>query len=557
MADIYAIPDGYTRVDPNADINAIPAGYARPGPSAADQTYGTDPNASVMQNVGKMAGDLGQAADNGVRQIANGFTGNWADHFAAAMGNKVSPGSTDLATEQAKTAAADTALGPVETTINHMLGAGAQAALIPGGAVSTLPRAVATGGALNAANTQAESFAKTGEAASPWETAISSGVGMLTGGIGHKLTAVFQRPRLDAQQQTHADVFQNEGIPVTAGQATGDTAMLKREGGAAGLGDFLKRQATAFSSAVARRVGIAAPDGAITIPRLNQAFSDAGTEMNRLAARYDITDLNTLNGAFRNAADVARHYHAGIGPNSAPIVDNTVTALGRAARAGTLTGARYQEITSDLASAARTNPALAETAHELRAVIDDAMHTSIRSQNTQDANAWQAVRQQYKNLVTVEDALGRTGKAGGTGASDRVIVPNDLAAAAKNTQGKRGYVRGRTDFQDLADAGRSILGNSPKAPQSSSLLDQSSLLGGGSLGASAYYMGHPQIGAAIGTAGILPVAASAALNKSNLALRSVPTLSPFANLAGAAGGNAAAGQLQDKVVNPFTKAMGY
>lgn len=576
--DIYALPEGFTpdapatdpqplgyvRVDPN-DPYALPAGFTPDGPSAADKTYG--PDLGVVGNLERAAGDLGHAADNTVRGVANGLTGGWADHFASYMQNQVQPGTDTVAQEQALSGKADTQLGPVVSKGANMVGQGLQAALIPGAAVSSLGRAAATGGLTSLGNSEAESYAKTGEGQSPWEAAFSTGVGMVTGGLGHKLTSIFQRPRLDATQTEHANVFQQEGIPTTAGQTTGNAGYLARERNASGAQDFQRDQERKFTEAAFKRADInGAADGHITKGMLTQNLEDTGAEMNRLASSYDITDQAALGRLHYSAYHAAREYADTIEGSPAGLVRKAVNQISDASQAGSMSGAKFQEITSDLSRAARKQPgsALADAASEIRAHLNDTMQHAIVQINPQDGAAWNTVNQTWRKQITIENALAKNGAA----TADRIVTPENLSAASKAIYGNRAHVGGRLSssggitmdhpFDDLADAGRSIMKHklSPTAGDVRNSGLGQNLTAGAALGTPAYMIGHPALGAAMSAAGIVGAGVNAVHGATNAALTPFTRLSPFANVAGAGIGNAASGGVQD-AVNPFKKAIGY
>lgn len=561
-------PLGYYKVDPKNPY-ALPPGatVVPPQPSAADQTYG-HPDLGIVGNTIQGAKDLGSAADNSVRQIANGFTAGWADHAAAAA-NKLTGlgtlGGDTVEGQQAASAQADTETGPVASMINHGLGAAAQAVAIPGGAVRSLGGAIATGGAMNAANTEAQSYADKGEGASPWELAMSSGLGMVTGMIGHKLTSVFQRPRLDAKQAEHADVFQREGIPVTAGQATGNSGYLNREDSASGAADFQKAQAEKFSEAAYKRADMpTGPNGYVSKAHVADAVDSTGRQMDHLASSYDITDPISLQRVEAYAQRAETEYANNVEGPAARVIHNVLDDLADARATGSMTGAKFQEITSHLKKVARssTSPALMDAAHSIVTRLNDAMESAITAVNPQQGGAWRAINDTFKKQLTIQNALAKNAPE----TADMLVTPEALASASKKIYGGRSYVQGRTNgpngtqldhpFDDLADAGRSIMKHKIGVDKGARQ-DLHDIAYGFGLGAPFAFTGHPTAAAIATGTGVGVGLGKAGLNATGLSLRSLPTLSPFANVAGAGLGNAAATSLQKQSLNPFTKALGY
>lgn len=474
--------------------------------------------------------------NDAARLAANSATFGVADRLASMTDS----GGMDA--QRARDQAAEQNLGPVGSGIAQAAGSLAGGAVIPGAAVSTLPRVLGTGLALGGGGTALQEYNDTGKI-DPKSVAIGAGAGLITGAIGHGLGRLFQAPHLDPVPQQHVDILNAEGIPVTVGQATKSQGYLNREAQAHGTEQLMHNQKTGFSQAAARRVGVQADEGgAVTDDALNHAFDTNGQEMDRLANTYAITDRNMLARGYSKAYSIARDYRAGVGNAAAPIVNDTVKAIGNAAATGHgIDGEQYQQITSALARAARHNEGLQDVALQLRGVVDDMMGKSIAAVNPQDANAWQQSRLQYKNLLTVQGALGS--KTAGT--EDRLITPAALRAAAQ-AKGLANYVRGRNDFQDLADAGVSMLKPIPtRTPvtgaEARSIIRNRALAAGGG-----FTLAGP-VGLA---AAAIPDVSRMAINASNVAIRPVAGLSPTAVKTGGRIG----AQLANQIHNPFSRA---
>lgn len=486
---------------------------------------------------GTQKADIGfHNLDDAARLAANSATFGMADRLASMT----SAGGMDA--QRAQTQAAEQNLGPVGSGMAKAAGSLASGILIPGAAVSTLPRALGTGLALGGGGTALQEYNDTGKV-DPTSVALGAGAGLVTGALGHGLSRVFQAPRLEPVPQSHVDTLNQEGIPVTVGQATKAKGYLAREGQAHGTDDLMRQQQTGFSQAAARRVGIQADEGgAVTDDALNHAFEANGQEMDRLANTYGITDPNSLAKGWSAAYRIARDYNAGVGAQAAPIVNRTVQAIATAARTpGGMNGERYQEITSQLAAAARHNDNLQGVALDLRRVIDNMMGDAIAKANPADGNAWQTARTQYRNLLTVQGALGA--KTAGT--EDRLITPAALRAAAE-AKGIANYVRGRNDFQDLADAGVSMLKPIPtRAPITGG--EARNLIRNRALAASG---GFAIAGPGGLAAAAIPDIAKGVYNMSNLAIRPVASLSPTATVTGGRIG----AQLANQLHNPFSRA---
>lgn len=489
--------------------------------------------------------------DDFARVLANSATLGGADRLAGAAASVTGIGGPPSHQGQRNdTLNAEQRLGPGGTAVADALGAIAQNALIPGTVVSTLPRAIATGAVIGGGTPIAQSLNENGTLPSAAQVGYGTILGAGLGAAGNKIGSLFQKPKLNPTQEAQARILNDAGVDVTRGQATGVDAFRKAEGAASGADEFMQKQQRQFSAAVAQKVGINAPDGAITAPKLNQAFSDVGSTMDNLSSQYGISDPNILAKGWSKLYGIAKDYHNGVGAQAAPIINRTVQRIAQATRNGKgLTGEDYQSITSDLAKAARNNDNLKSTAYDMRRTIDDMMEQSITAANPADASKWSQARTQYKNLLTVENALGRAAQ----GTASDLIDPQSLAAATKATQGKRNYVRDKTEFDQLADAGRAMLTRLPSGGGAMNLRDIKNLglsaAGYGSLG-----MFHEQspIGAALAMA---PLAGGALKQMSGIDLLPYSRLSPVAS---AIGGKVGIGMGQNAAgnQNPFTKARG-
>ncbi len=397
----------------------------------------------------------GSALDNLARMIANGFTAGGADAFAAKMNDKTgldTRGGSSMEGQQFQSDLAAQELGPVLSTGGEIAGGMAQGALIPGGMLNTIPKAAATGMLTGAANTAAQSYFDTGELPSLPEVLPGAIFGLAAGAGGAALGKIFQRPRLNVSQEDNANLLSKEGVDVTSGQATNNPKLLKEEGKANGSWQFAQKQSEQYSKAALKRANIISDTGRVDPETIVQSFEHVGKQMDALAARNNMQFKVNPNGRIDVLDDlrsIAKTYHDSVQGGPAKIIDNTVRDIAKAASQGVLTGQKYQEITSALSAAARSNPALATTAHEMRMAISHAMEDYISSTNQADAGLWKAVNRQYANLLIVENAMGRAGAQ----AADGIITPASLQAATKAVRGTRAYARGKTDFDDLIRAG--------------------------------------------------------------------------------------------------------
>jgi len=249
-----------------------------------------------------------------------------------------------------------------------------------------------------------------------------------------------------------ATVLQREGVELTAGQSLGNKGLMYREAelGGSAAEDFIERQGEQFTNAVLRRVGINAPRATPDV--VDAGFSAIGQQFDDLATRNRIIPGNDLYGDLSTAW---RDYSGVVSQsNRAPIVENMIRDVIAEARTGQISGEFYKALRSRIERAARgtRDPELAGALRDVRGALDDAMERTIGQTNPADLGAWQDVRGLYRNMLVVEDAIGRAGEK----AADGLISPAALKSAAMR-KGKRAFVRGNSDFTELANAGVSTM----------------------------------------------------------------------------------------------------
>ncbi len=277
------------------------------------------------------------------------------------------------------------------------------------------------------------------------------------------------------QQQGNAEyralvaAAEREGIPVTAGQATGSRFLKNLEGRLeqlpfTGAGQRAIREGSdeAFTRAAMRRTGTAASDA--TPDTLNAIKSKVGGQIGEIANR------NTLNVTpdFENqltqiednlrflVKDVADPVKARIeqlrgmmeappGSGGAPL------ASGQAAPNPVVPGASYRMMDSALGRSMRetTNGDLRAALGELRKTLRAAMDNSI---SPEDAAAWRQANRDYANAKVIESAMNSAGEAAATGR----LPPLALRGAVNRSTGS-GYSSGRGDLNELARIGQSVL----------------------------------------------------------------------------------------------------
>lgn len=289
---------------------------------------------------------------------------------------------------------------------------------------------------------------------------IGGAVPIIARGIGAATRPLATPP----ERQAAVDVFQREGIPMSAGQRTGSKALRYSE---SFLGDAplsggqatraAEAQGEAFTDAAMRRVGA---EGRATPENLSAARDRIGGAFNELSGRNALQADPQLG---RDLGAALTEYSAVLPSEQRQIVGNIASDIVQRVQqgGGTIAGRDYQTIRSRLsrmAQNARVNdPEFSQAIRSMRDALDEGMTRSISGA---DAEAWNAARQQWGNLKTLERAASGAGESAATG----LISPQQLRVAASSGAGNRGaYARGQGDFAELARAGNVIMDRLPNS----------------------------------------------------------------------------------------------
>lgn len=321
-------------------------------------------------------------------------------------------------------------------------------------------------------------------------------------GVRRSLTPVGNR--LSDQENRLIAAAQQEGIPLTPAQATGNPTLKTAEATMATLplssGPMertFRNQRQAFNRAVLERAGVQANEA--SPDTLNRAFAQIGQEFDNLSAQ---TVVNVDRQFAQDIADVTQRYGRRLDSNVSGIFRSYIEDIYPALKAASQPGARpqiagdiYKNTREDLGRSIRgagQNPPLQRALQGLQDALDDAVE---RSTSGGLRDAWQDVRRRYSALMTVDRAM-----QGGTQA-DRAAgnIPFSGLKQAVQQSDPRGFSRGRGQLNELARVGEYL---SNKVPDSGTVPrgQMANLLTGGAL-----FGGVSTAGAGI------PAAAAAAL----------------------------------------------
>ena len=323
----------------------------------------------------------------------------------------------------------------------------------PGGLLRRLTtQAAIPGGASEAAGQATE-----GTAYEPWARLGGAVAGAMAPSVAARVVTPIPT---DPTRRAMVDYLRNEGVDLTAGQATGSKALRYTEsalGDAPGAGGrasaAYERQGEQFTQAALRRAGEDAQRASPEV--VDQAFTRIGQQFDDLAARNAaradqqfVTDMT---------ADLQNYRQVVSPPNRVPAIDNYATEIANALQAngGAIPGNVYQSIRSRMEATARglANPEARNAIRDMRESLDDLMERSIAATNPADLGAWQEARRQYRNMLVIE----RSAAAAGENAALGLISPAQLRQAAVGVQGRRNYARGDGDFAELARAGTATM----------------------------------------------------------------------------------------------------
>jgi len=309
--------------------------------------------------------------------------------------------------------------------------------------------------------------------------------------------------QLSGNEKKLASAAQKIGIKLTPGQATGSKPLRTMESvftqtpfTGAKQGQIYSGQRSAFNKAVMKTAGIDADSASPEV--IDDAFKSLGKRFDELAAATTIkVDKTFVDDIARVQGEYGRRLPTDIAPVFKSYMDD-LSALGQQlANKPEIAGREYQALSSSIKRRARSasnNPDLQESLYALARSIDDNLE---RSAGPALKAAWRDVRSKYRNLLTIDKAVG-----GGTQASRASAdVPFAGLRQAVKASDKTGYGRGRGDLNELSRVGDFLGSAIPPDSGTSSRGMMKYLLSGGGGGGAGYLLagGNPVV--ALGAAG--------------------------------------------------------
>lgn len=321
---------------------------------------------------------------------------------------------------------------------------------------------------------------------------------------------------IDPQRARLAAIADQEGIPLTLGQRTGNRTLQNVEGafetlpGTAGRqGEVLQQGRDGFNAAVLRQAGINADRATPDV--LAAARTQAGNEIGTIAARH----TPDFAGAPVQALQALRHHaEQYAGADTGRIVANRVQQiLDRLQQHGgtTMPGQTWREMDTELRRAAEGAPG--DLVRYLGQIRDTMMAALVQVAGPAEATALREARARYGAVMDIAESMAGPGAATAAGNISPAALRSALASG-----NRVGHATGQTgELGDLARVGETFVrpaipnSGTPERTRMANLLTGGPMLGGT---AGASLMGaDPATALAVGAGAMaLPRVAQSAYN---------------------------------------------
>lgn len=456
--------------------------------------------AGLGAGVGQVALGAQHYLGAGLSALGADRAGNWLKQDAAQGKKKLSGELAPYKETNPLAAGAGEVGGNILATlpVGGLLGKGVTAvgARFAPQAAQTLGQALASGGSARGLSLGARVAGGAGTGAAtgalmdtenPWQAAA---MGAAVGGAVPAAMAGVQRVIAPKASTNEAlQLLRKEGVNPTLGQALGGTAnrMEEKLVSVPVLGDAVRgareRATVQFNKAALNRalkpIGASVDkigrDGVDEVAtKLGQAYDDLLPKLSFRADNTFSTDLQRLQGM---AADLE--------PAQAQQFEKFLRdkVVGKLSPAGGMTGQTFKQVEGDLGTLAKnySGSAMASEKQLGGALLElqDTLRRTLMRSNPQQSKQLKAINDGYANYARLRQA------ASMVGAEDGVFTANQLTNAVKamdKSAGKGNFARGKSLMQDLADAGKNVLGNKvPNSGTADRLLPSAALIGSGAI----------------------------------------------------------------------------
>lgn len=337
------------------------------------------------------------------------------------------------------------------------------------------------------------------------DNAIAELLGQVAGGVGmaglqdlgRKVITPFPS---NPTRENLAQILADEGVDLTAGQRTGSTGLRYAESelGGNNAQDFMERQSEKFTQAALSKAGITADRATPEV--MDDAYRTIGAAFDDMAANTIVPLDPQLATELMQAID---NYAVAVpGGMQAPAVQKFVQEISdRMNQTGFLEGADYASFRSQMGDIARNTSSneLSIALRDIQSALDGSAERYLAQTNPEMVGQWRNIRNQYRNLLTVTDAV----KGAGENAAMGLISPAQLSSAIRR-QSPKSWVTGQGDFADLARAGVANMSPLPNSGTASRLAVRGMTSGlptmaGAAIGGRSGDVAQALIGGAIGS----------------------------------------------------------
>lgn len=433
----------------------------------------------------------------------------------------------------------------ISRRVGQELGASIPFILAGGGAASSPARTIASEIGIATGSGLGAGVAQEIAPDNPWAEMAGQVVGGLgvagLQDLGRKAITPFPS---NPTRENMAQILADEGVDLTAGQRTGSTNLRYAESELGGntAQDFMERQSEQFTQAALRKAGINAPRATPEV--MDDAYRSIGAAFDDMAANTVVPLDEQLARDMFTALDT--YGNSVPGGMQAPAVQKFVEDISqRMNENGVLAGPDYAAFRSQMGDISRNTSSneLSTALRDIQSALDGAAERYLAQNNPEMVGEWRNIRNQYRNLLTVTDAV----KGAGENAAMGLISPAQLSSAIRR-QNPKSWVTGQGEFSDLARAGVANMSPLPNSGTASRMAVRGFTSGiptiaGAAIGGRGGDVTQAMIGGAIGSQ-IPGLAGSAALSPVGRALLGnqafMPSQDPrmfLGPLAGAASNN--------------------
>jgi len=277
------------------------------------------------------------------------------------------------------------------------------------------------------------------------------------GAGSHLLGKVITPFPADSVRRTElADTLRQEGVPVSAGEATGNEGLRRMEaqiaktpGSQLLVGNPMHNDMERVTQQAMQRAGIGGADRA-TPEVITEGFQRVGGTIGRINGS---TPTHLDNQTLNDAVNIMNRSQNLTQPGEIAVVRRFVDQLTSGQQLSSELAATLRTDLHEAIESAKGNPGLQRLLIDTREALDGSLERTLQQAGRRDdlAELVQA-RRHYANLHVLTDAIARSGSAGDRG----VVTPAALANAVSSSVGKVGAVQGRGDLNELGKAVRGV-----------------------------------------------------------------------------------------------------